>query len=69
MLHVDRVTGALWVGTNNGLSRLEGGRFRRLGVEDGLFANTVFSMVTTAADGIWVGSFGGVTHIRNPRPH
>ena len=69
MLHVDRVTGALWVGTNNGLSRLEGGRFRRLGVEDGLFANTVFSMVTTAADGIWVGSFGGVAHIRNPRPH
>jgi len=69
MLHVDRITGLLWVGTNNGLSRLEDGKFRRMGVEDGLFANTVFSMVTTASDGIWVGSFGGVAHIRKPRLH
>ena len=69
MLHVDRTSGLLWVGTNNGLSRLEDGKFRRMGVEDGLFANTVFSMVTTASDGIWVGSFGGVAHIRKPRLH
>ncbi len=69
MLHVDRTTGLLWVGTNNGLARMEGGRFLRLGLEDGLFANTVFSMVTTASDGIWVGSFGGVAHIRKPAPH
>ncbi len=68
-LHVDRTTGLLWVGTNNGLSRLEGDKFRRLGLEDGLFASTVFSMATTAADGIWVGSFGGVAHLRKPRPH
>lgn len=67
MLHVDRASGQLWVGTNNGLSRMEGGKFLRMGVEDGLFANTVFSMVTTPADGIWVGSFGGVAHIRKPR--
>jgi len=69
MLHVDRTTGLLWVGTNNGLSRLEDGKFRRMGVEDGLFASTVFSMATTASEGIWVGSFGGVAHIRKPRLH
>ncbi len=68
MLHVDRATGLLWVGTNGGLARMEGGAFKRLGVEDGLFAPTVFSMVSTAKDGIWVGSFGGVAHLRKPEP-
>lgn len=68
MLHVDR-GGTLWVGTNNGLAQMQGGKFPVLTVKDGLFANTVFSMVSTASDGIWVGSFGGVAHVRRPRPH
>src|SRR5512143_3701433 len=68
MLHVDK-SGALWVGTNNGLAQMKDGKFPVLTVTDGLFANTVFSMASTAADGIWVGSFGGVAHLRRPRPH
>jgi len=69
MLHVDRVTGRLWVGTNAGLARMEGERFTRLTVEDGLFANIAFSMVTGSGEGVWVGSYGGVAHLRDPKPH
>ena len=68
MLHVDP-SGTLWVGTNNGLSQMQDGKFRVMTVKDGLFANTVFSMASTAADGIWVGSFGGGAHIKRPRLH
>ncbi len=68
MLHVDKRSGQLWIGTNNGLTRLEDGQFTRvLTAEDGLFANTVFSMVAAPGGAIWVGSFGGVAHIREPR--
>ncbi|HET9653505.1 MAG TPA: two-component regulator propeller domain-containing protein [Usitatibacter sp.] len=68
MLHVDG-KGTLWIGTNNGIAQLHDGKFTRLTREDGLFADTVFSM-TAAPDGsIWVGSFGGVAHIRQPRLH
>ena len=43
---------------------MKDGRFEVMTVADGLFADNVFSM-TTARDGsIWVGSFGGVAHIR-----
>lgn len=63
MLNVDP-SGALWVGTNNGLAKMEGSGFKVLTTQDGLFGNTVFSM-TTARDGtLWVGSFGGVARIK-----
>ena len=68
MLHVDK-SGTLWVGTNNGLTQMHDGRFKVMTVKDGLFANTVFSMASTASEGIWVGSFGGVAHIKRPRLH
>lgn len=68
MLHVDK-GGVLWVGTNNGLAQMRDGRFPVITVKDGLFANTVFSMVSTPSREIWVGSFGGVAHLRRPRPN
>ncbi|MCM2326775.1 MAG: hypothetical protein NDI88_02695 [Lysobacter sp.] len=68
MLHVDK-GGVLWVGTNNGLAQMRDGKFPLLTVKDGLFANTVFSMVSTPSREIWVGSFGGVAHLRRPRPN
>jgi ligand-binding sensor domain-containing protein len=30
---------------------------------DGLFSNTVFSMATGRDGSLWVGSFGGVSHM------
>jgi ligand-binding sensor domain-containing protein len=63
MLHVDP-KGRLWIGTNNGLARMNDGRFEVMTTQDGLFNNAVFSM-TTGRDGtLWVGSFGGVARIR-----
>lgn len=62
MLHHD-AKGRLWIGTNNGLARMENGKFRVMTTEDGLFANAVFSMASTP-DSLWVGSFGGVAQIR-----
>jgi diguanylate cyclase (GGDEF)-like protein len=45
--------GSLWVGTEDGLYRLEGDRFRRFGTEDGLPANHVESMAPASPSGMW----------------
>jgi len=66
MLHVDD-KGTLWIGTNNGLAQLQDGKFKRLGREEGLFADTVFSMAAGPDGAIWGGSCGGVPHIRKPQ--
>ncbi len=63
MLHIDP-QGSLWVGTNNGLAKLNDGRFEILTTQDGLFANAVFSMATARDGTRWVGSFGGVAKIK-----
>ena len=55
--------GVLWAGTNNGLARMEGGKFSHLDTNDGLFSNYVFSMASSTDGQRWVGSFGGVTHL------
>jgi len=57
-------TRTLWIGTNNGLAVKEGNGYRVMRAEDGLFNNTVFSMATTPDGGMWIGSYGGVAHIR-----
>lgn len=62
MLHTD-ANGRLWIGTNNGLARMEGDKFSVMNLDDGLFASAVFSMASTGAN-IWVGSYGGVAQIR-----
>jgi len=68
MLHVDP-KGTLWIGTNSGLAQMKDGKFRRMGRDDGLFGDTIFSMAAAADGAIWVGSFGGVAHIRKPVLH
>jgi len=63
-VHLDS-RGRLWIGTNNGLTTWQDGRFGKpMTVADGLFANNVFAMASTAGDDLWIGSFGGVTHLR-----
>ena len=62
MLHEDE-QGKLWIGTNNGLARMDESGFKTFTTSDGLFSNRVFAM-TTGADGHrWIGSFGGVARI------
>ena len=61
--------GLVWIGTNNGLAQLENGKFKVMTIADGLFSNTIFSMATAPDKSIWVGSFGGVAHIKKPVFH
>jgi ligand-binding sensor domain-containing protein len=63
MLHQD-TNGKLWIGTNNGLARREGDKFVVMNTEDGLFSNNVFSMATGTGGDQWIGSFGGVAHLK-----
>ena len=64
MLHKDVVDGQIWIGTNNGLALWQDGKFKVMTVADGLMADNVFAMATTPDGDKWVGSYGGVTHLR-----
>lgn len=61
-LHGDE-SGRLWIGTDRGLARMEGGRFRVLTRRDGLYADAVFA-VASAPEALWVGGYGGVARLR-----
>jgi ligand-binding sensor domain-containing protein len=63
MLHIDP-KGVMWIGTNNGLAKMQDGKFKVLTTQDGLFGNAVFSMATARDGTLWVGSFGGVARIK-----
>jgi len=52
--------GVMWVGTNNGLARLEGSRFRVFTKKDGLGNNFVGAMVDYKGD-LWLGTNYGLT--------
>jgi ligand-binding sensor domain-containing protein len=69
MLHRDPSSGQLWIGTNNGIALLEGNKIegkklKVLTTSDGLYANIVFSMATAQDGSKWLGSYGGVTHLK-----
>ena len=53
--------GFIWVGTEDGLFRLEGGRMRRFGPEEGLSDSAVDygALSPTAEGGLWVGTQKG----------
>jgi len=62
-------SGKLWIGTNNGVAVMDGGKLeakklKLMTTKDGLFSNTVFSMATGEDGSKWLGSFGGVTHLK-----
>ncbi|MGA2534391.1 MAG: diguanylate cyclase [Terracidiphilus sp.] len=53
-------TGYLWVGTDNGLFRYDGGKFRAFGHSDGLSNTEVISLAESPAGALWVGTNDGV---------
>jgi diguanylate cyclase (GGDEF)-like protein len=60
--------GWIWANTGEGLGVYDGHAWRRIEVEDGLiWADTEQSALYADEDGsIWVGTGGGVTHIKDP---
>ena len=52
--------GALWVGTQNGLNRFEGGRFEKALKADGLQGELVWSVLEDASGVVWAGTKGGL---------
>jgi signal transduction histidine kinase/ligand-binding sensor domain-containing protein len=51
--------GFLWVGTNAGLVRFDGVRFRKFGLQDGLRSVYVTALAEDRAGALWVGTSGG----------
>jgi ligand-binding sensor domain-containing protein/signal transduction histidine kinase len=60
-VHVDR-RGAVWVGTQNGLDRLDPatGRIRGYRAQDGLPGNAVSCLMEDARGGLWLGTNNGI---------
>lgn len=50
---------ALWVGHDNGLSRLSGGAWTTFTKEEGLSDNRVYSLAVDAKGRLWVGTWSG----------
>src|SRR5690606_10053782 len=55
--------GNLWVGTGNGLARLDrkSGRFRRYTRRDGLSDNSVMDIQQDATGHLWIGTLNGLS--------
>lgn len=62
--HVDR-SGALWLGTPDGLCRVSSNGVKRFTVKDGLTSNTVLSLFEDSAGTLWIGTADGLTRFVN----
>ncbi len=58
-LLIDR-HGILWIATNGGLARFDGGAIRMFTVDDGLVNNCVHCLLEDSRGHIWMGTDGGV---------
>ena len=57
----DYITDALWVGTSDGLSRLDGTIWTSYTTTSGLVTNNLTSIVVDLTGNVWVGGWGGVS--------
>lgn len=55
--------GALWFGTNNGVSRFDGKTWSNFGVKDGLLDRHVYALAVAPNGDVWVGTRKGVVRI------
>ena len=53
-------TGFIWAGTQNGLFRYDGVRFKRFGVDEGLPSSRIYSLHQSGDGVLWVGTEGGL---------
>jgi diguanylate cyclase (GGDEF)-like protein len=60
--------GRLWANTDQGAVIFDGQNWLRFDVEDGLAGNDTeaFSFLTDSDGSVWIGTAGGMTHIRDP---
>ncbi len=56
--------GFLWLGTENGLLRYEGGQCRHWGLEEGLPSAYITRLMPDTEGGMWVGTLRGLVHFR-----
>ncbi|MGA7731156.1 MAG: LuxR C-terminal-related transcriptional regulator [Chloroflexia bacterium] len=64
----DSATGSqesIWIGTDNGVTRFEGGTWTSYRMEDGLPGNMVEAVAIDPFNRIWVATTGGVAYLRN----
>ena len=59
--------GFLWLGTENGLLRYEGGQCRHWSLEDGLPSAYISQVLPDPDGGVWVGTLRGLVRFRNGR--
>lgn len=59
--------GFLWMGSENGLLRYDGGQSRQWSAEDGLPSASVGKLVACPDGGVWVGTLRGLVRFRNGR--
>ena len=53
--------GALWFGTEGGVSRFDGESWTTYTTEDGLASNDVWSIAMTPDGALWFGARGGIS--------
>ncbi len=60
--------GAIWVGTDEGISRIGEGRIRNLQVDDGLAYFSIRAFAQDSAGDLWIGTDHGLSHLRLGSP-
>lgn len=59
--------GALWIGTSRGLVRLQDGKFRLFGANEGLPRDFILALHVARDGAVWVGTANGAARVRDGR--
>jgi ligand-binding sensor domain-containing protein len=63
-LYTDPMDGALWVGSEIGVTRYDGITWTTLGIQDGLASANIYAIAGSALLGYWFGGRTGISHYR-----